>query len=317
MARLIAWRIFQGVVTLFAISVIIFLLTLALPGDAATAVLGQSATPATVAAYRHDVGLDLPPLTRYLSWLWNVLVHFDFGKSYTNQRVIVDDLWPRFKNTMWLASFATLLSVPLAIVTGVTCAITEGRLSDRAANIGALIAISMPEFFVGGVLILLFTGKGMWFPPTASNVTADMGFWARVFATFLPAVAMTCLVCAHMMRMTRNSVLSIMSTPYIEMAFLKGVKRSRVVARHALPNAASPIISVVALNIAYLVVGVVLVEKVFTYPGVGQYMIDAVSKRDIPVILACGLLFAAIFIILNTIADVLAIILNPRLRHPR
>ncbi len=316
MGRLIGWRIFQGVVTLFAISVIIFLLTLALPGDAATAVLGQSATPETVAAYRHDVGLDLPAWQRYLSWLWNVLTHFDFGKSYTNQRVIVEDLWPRFKNTVWLAGFATLLSVPLAIITGVTCAITEGRIADRAANIGALIAISMPEFFVGGILILFLTGKGMWFAPT-SGVTPEMGLWPRTIATFLPAVAMTCLVCAHMMRMTRNSVLSIMSTPYVEMAFLKGMTRSRVVARHALPNAASPIISVVALNIAYLVVGVVVVEKVFTYPGVGQYMIDAVSKRDIPVVLACGLLFASVFIILNTIADVMAIILNPRLRHPR
>jgi len=314
--RLIAWRILQGVVTLFAISLIIFLLTLALPGDAATAVLGQSATPETVAAYRHDVGLDLPAWQRYLAWLWNVLTHFDFGKSYTNQRLIVEDLWPRFKNTLWLAGFATVLSVPLAIITGVTCAITEGRLADRAANIGALVAISMPEFFVGGVLILFLTGKGMWFAPTAS-VTPEMSLWGRVIATFLPAVAMTCLVCAHMMRMTRNSVLSIMSTPYIEMAFLKGMTRSRVVSRHALPNAASPIISVVALNIAYLVVGVVVVEKVFTYPGVGQYMIDAVSKRDIPVVLACGMLFAAVFIILNTIADVMAIILNPRLRHPR
>jgi peptide/nickel transport system permease protein len=314
--RLIAWRILQGVVTLFAISLIIFLLTLALPGDAATAVLGQAATPETVAAYRHDVGLDLPAWQRYLTWLWNVMAHFDFGKSYTNQRFIVDDLWPRFKNTIWLAGFATVLSVPLAIITGVTCAITEGRIADRAANIGALVAISMPEFFVGGVLILFLTGKGMWFSPTAS-VTPEMGFFPRIVATFLPAVAMTCLVCAHMMRMTRNSVLSIMSTPYIEMAFLKGMTRGRVVARHALPNAASPIISVVALNIAYLVVGVVVVEKVFTYPGVGQYMIDAVSKRDIPVVLACGMLFAAVFIILNTIADVMAIILNPRLRHPR
>jgi peptide/nickel transport system permease protein len=303
-------------VTLFAISLIIFLLTLALRGDAATAVLGQSATPETVAAYRHDVGLDLPPWQRYISWLWNVIAHFDFGKSYTNQRVIVGDLWPRFKNTVWLASFATILSVPLAIITGVTCAITEGRLADRAANVLALVAISMPEFFIGGLLLLFLTGKGMPFPVT-SAVTPEMGLWTRIITTFLPAAAMTCLVCAHMMRMTRNSVLSIMSTPYIEMAFLKGMTRSRVVSRHALPNAAGPIISVVALNIAYFVVGVVVVEKVFNYPGVGQYMVDAVSKRDIPVIEACGILFAVVFIVLNTVADVLAIILNPRLRHPR
>ena len=316
MLRLIAWRIFQGVVTLFAISLIIFLLTLLLPGDAATASLGQSATPETVAAYRHSVGLDQPAWWRYLSWLGNILFHGDFGISYTNQNVIVHDLWPRFTSTMFLACFAAIIAVPLAVITGITCAITEGRPADRAANVLALVAISMPEFFIGGLLILIFAGYWRIFPSLAA-VNSDMSFATRVYTTFLPAVALTCLVTAHMMRMTRNSVLSIMSTPYIEMAFLKGMTRGRVVARHALPNAASPIISVVALNVAYLVVGVVVVEKVFTYPGIGQYMLDAVTKRDIPVIEACGILFAVIFIILNTVADILAIVLNPRLRHPR
>ena len=316
MLRLVFWRIFQGIVTLFVISLIIFVLTLLLPGDAATASLGQSATPETVAAYRHSIGLDQPAWWRYISWLWNILAHGDFGVSYTNQNVIVKDLWPRFTNTMFLATYAALIAVPLAIITGITCAITEGRPADRAANVLALVAISMPEFFIGGVLILVFAGYWRLFPPLAT-VNDDMNFFTRAYVTFLPAVALTCLVTAHMMRMTRNSVLSIMSTPYVEMAFLKGMTRSRVVAKHALPNAASPIISVVALNVAYLVVGVVVVEKVFTYPGVGQYMIDAVTKRDIPVIEACGMLFATVFILLNTVADVLAIILNPRLRHPR
>ena len=155
-----------------------------------------------------------------------------------------------------------------------------------------------------------------WFPSLAT-VSADTTFGDRIWAVTLPAVTLTFLVTAHMLRMTRNSVLSIMSTPYIEMSFLKGLSRARVVTRHALPNAAGPIISVIALNLAYLVVGVVVVENVFTYPGIGQYMIDAVTKRDVPVIEACGIVFAGVFITLNTFADVMAIILNPRLRHPR
>jgi peptide/nickel transport system permease protein len=144
-----------------------------------------------------------------------------------------------------------------------------------------------------------------------------MSLGERLYATTLPALTLTMLTLAQMMRMTRNSVLSIMSTPYIEMAFLKGLTRTRVVSRHALPNAAGPIVSVIALNLAYLVVGVVVVENVFTYPGVGQYMVDGVSKRDVPVIQACGLVFAAVFVTLNTLADILAILFNPRLRHPR
>jgi peptide/nickel transport system permease protein len=155
-----------------------------------------------------------------------------------------------------------------------------------------------------------------WFPSLAT-VGGDTPFNERLWAVTLPAVTLTLLVTAHMLRMTRNSVLSVMSTAYVEMAFLKGLTRARVVTRHALPNAAAPIISVIALNLAYLVVGVVVVENVFTYPGVGQYMIDAVTKRDVPVIEACGIVFASVFITLNTFADVMAIILNPRLRHPR
>jgi peptide/nickel transport system permease protein len=204
----------------------------------------------------------------------------------------------------------------LAVGLGILSAIREGRLADRISNILTLIAISVPEFFVGYILIIIFAIDLAWFPSLAT-VFAGMGLGERLFVATLPAVTLTLVVTAHMLRMTRNSVLSIMSTAYIEMAFLKGLSRTRVVSRHALPNAAGPIISVVALNLAYLVVGVVVVENVFVYPGVGQYMVDAVAKRDVPVIQACGLVFAAVFVSLNTLADILAIIFNPRLRHPR
>jgi peptide/nickel transport system permease protein len=195
-------------------------------------------------------------------------------------------------------------------------AIREGRLSDRVANVLTLIAISVPEFFVGYVLIIILAIYFGWFPSLAT-VFPGMGIGERFYVATLPALTLTLVVLAHMLRMTRNTVLSIMSTPYIEMAFLKGLSRTRVVSRHALPNAAGPIISVVALDLAYLVVGVVVVENVFVYPGVGQYMVDAVAKRDVPVIQACGLVFAAVFVILNTLADILAILFNPRLRRRR
>jgi peptide/nickel transport system permease protein len=313
--RLIATRAALGVLTLFAVSVLIFICTQILPGDVASAVLGQQATPDALRVFRAELGLDKPAYIRYFAWLLGAL-HGDFGRALTNQRDIIEELWPRFLNTLFLASYAAVLAVPIGIGLGILSALREGRFSDRMSNILTLIAISVPDFFVGYVLIIVFAINLAWFPSLAT-VFAGMGAGERLYVATLPAVTLTLGVTAHMLRMTRSSVLSVMSTPYIEMAFLKGLSRSRVVNRHALPNAAGPIISVVALDLAYLVVGVVVVETVFVYPGVGQYMVDAVGKRDVPVIQACGLVFAAVFVSLNTLADILAIIVNPRLRHPR
>jgi peptide/nickel transport system permease protein len=312
--RLIATRLGLGVLTLLAVSVLIFVCTQILPGDVAAAVLGQQATPDALRVFRHELGLDQPAYVRYFSWLFGVL-HGDFGRALTNQRDILDELWPRFTNTLFLAGYAAIISVPIAVGLGILAAIREGRPSDRIANILTLIAISFPEFFVGYILIIIFVINLPWFPSLAT-VFSGMGIGERFYVATLPALTLTLAVLAHMLRMTRNAVLSIMSTPYIEMAFLKGLSRTRVVSRHALPNAAAPIISLVALDLAYLVVGVVVVENVFVYPGVGQYMVDAVAKRDVPVIQACGLVFAAVFVVLNTLADILAILVNPRLRRP-
>jgi len=315
MLKLIVTRALLGIVTLFAVAVLIFVLTQILPGDVATAVLGQGATPEAVAVFRKELGLDQPAYIRFFVWFFNAL-HGDLGSSLTNQRVIIDELKPRFYNTMFLAGYAALIAVPLSVGLGILAAIREGRPIDRISNILTLMTISVPEFFIGYVLILIFAvDLGLF--PSLSTVFDGMGFLERVYVTTLPAVTLTLLVAAHMLRTTRTAVLSVMSSPYIEMAFLKGMARSRVVAHHGLPNAAAPIITVVALNLAYLVVGVVVVEAVFTYPGIGQLMVDAVSKRDVPVIQACGLVFAAVFVGLNTSADILAILVNPRLRHRR
>jgi peptide/nickel transport system permease protein len=313
--RLIATRAAIGVLTLLAVSVLIFICTQILPGDVAAAVLGQQATPDALKVFRHELGLDQPAYVRYFAWLFGVL-RGDFGHALTNQRDIVEELWPRFMNTLFLAGYSAIISVPIAVGLGIFSAIREGRPSDRIANVLTLIAISVPEFFVGYILIIIFAINLPWFPSLAT-VFPGMGVGERFYVATLPALTLTLVVLAHMLRMTRNAVLSIMSTPYIEMAFLKGLSRARVVSRHALPNAAGPIVSVVALDLAYLVVGVVVVENVFVYPGVGQYMVDAVTKRDVPVIQACGLVFAAVFVVLNTFADILAILFNPRLRRRR
>jgi peptide/nickel transport system permease protein len=315
MFRTIAIRIVLGLLTLFAVSVLIFVSTEILPGDVASAVLGQGATPETLAVFRAELGLDRPAYIRYFEWFFKA-IQGDFGVAMTNKRVIIETLEPRFLNTMFLAGYAALIAVPLSVGLGIVAAINEGKAVDKVANVLSLMTISVPEFFIAYILILFLAVQYDIFP-SLSTVFADMSFTERLYVAALPAATLTMLVMAHMLRMTRTSVLSIMSQPYIEMAFLKGLSRSHVILHHALPNAAAPIISVVALNLAYLIVGVVVIEVVFVYPGVGQYMVDGVSKRDLPVVQACGLIFAGAFVGLNTIADVLAILVNPRLRNPR
>jgi peptide/nickel transport system permease protein len=315
MSRLIMTRVVLGLLTLLGVSLLIFAATEVLPGDVATAVLGQGATPDTVAEFRKEAGLDRPPLVRYWDWLSHA-VRGDFGKALTNKRDINKTMAPKLSNTLFLALYAALIAVPLAVGLGILAAIKEGKWVDKVANVVSLAAISMPEFFLGQLFIFILAVQLHWFPSLAT-VFNSMHFGEKIYVVFMPAVCLTLLVTAHMLRMTRSSVLSIMSQPYIEMAFLKGLSRARVIFVHALPNAAAPIITVVALNLAYLIVGVVVIETVFVYPGVGQYMVDGVSKRDLPVVQACGLVFAAAFVILNTVADVLSILVNPRLRKPR
>ena len=315
MLRIVAVRIALGFLTLLGVSILIFGATELLPGDVCSAIQGQGQTPETLAVCRKELGLDRPAAVRYVEW-FSSAVRGDFGVALTNKRDILKSITPKFVNTLFLAGYAAIIAVPLAVGLGILAAINEGKWIDRVANIISLAAISVPEFFIAYVLILLFAVQRHWFPSLAT-VFPDTNFSHRLYVTALPAVTLTMLVTAHMLRMTRSSVLSIMSQPYIEMAFLKGLSRSRVILIHALPNAAAPIITVIALNLAYLIVGVVVIETVFVYPGIGQFMVDGVSKRDLPVIQAGGLVFAGAFVLLNTVADVLAILVNPRLRRAR
>ncbi len=311
----IVQRLLLSIVLLFAVSIVIFGGVEALPGDFATTYLGQSATPQAIANIRAELGIDRPITTRYFQWLGGVLTG-DFGMSWANRNSVTEQIAQRLGNSLFLAFFAAIISVPLAVGLGMVAVLFRNRLPDRIINVASLAAISLPEFFVGYLLIMWFsvqTGIAV-FPAT---VYEGMSFLDRLSAIALPTATLVLVVLAHMMRMTRAAIINVMSSPYIETAELKGLGGLRIIAKHAAPNALAPVINVVALNLAYLIVGVVVVEVVFVYPGMGQYMVDAVSVRDMPVVQACGFIFAAIYIFLNMTADILAIIANPRLRHPR
>lgn len=312
---LILKRLALGIVTLLIISVLIFGAVEMLPGDMAQAVLGQGATPENLAALREQMGLDQPAVVRYFGWLGGAITG-DFGTSLVTGDRVSATIGPRLLNTLFLASYAAVMAVPLAIVLGILVALARNSVFDRVANVLALTAISSPEFFLGYILILYLSVNTGLFPAIAS-LQGNMSFGDLLYRTFLPALTMVLVVTAHMMRMTRAAIINLLASPYIEMARLKGVPAWKVIVHHALPNALAPIINVVALNLAYLITGVVLVEVVFVYPGIGQLLVDAVSKRDFPIVQACCLIFAATFILLNLAADVGSILTNPRLRHPK
>ncbi len=315
MRKLIAQRLGLGLLTLLGASMLIFAGTEILPGDLASALLQNNATEENLATMRKELGLDRPPVQRYVEWFGGALTG-DLGRSLATERAVVDDLVPRLRNTLFLASYAAMISIPLSIALGLMAAVWQGSFFDRMVNLVTLMTISIPEYLVGYLLVKYLSVKLGWLP-TLANVTPDTPFGERVFLTILPMATLVLVTIAHMMRMTRASVLAIMASPYIEMAFLKGMPKWQVVVRHAFPNALAPVINVVALNLAYLIIGVVVVEAVFVYPGLGQLMVDAVSKHDVPVVQGCGLLFASTFILLNMTADIFSILSNPRLRHPR
>jgi peptide/nickel transport system permease protein len=321
--RTVLQRLGLGLVTLFVVSIVIFSAVTMLPGDFATAILGQSATPETVAVFRHQVGLDVPPVLRYLYWIGGVL-HGNFGESFSSAgslagghvRTVVSLIGPRLWNTLFLAGLTAAVAVPLSLVLGMLAALYRNSLFDRLVNLVTLTTISVPEFFVAYILMLFLAIEFPLFY-SLSNVSPDTPLLERLGRCALPVMTLVLVIVAHMMRMTRAAIINLLASPYIETARLKGVAPSRIIYYHALPNALAPIATVIAINLAYLVVGVVVVEVVFVYPGIGQLMVDSVSARDIPVVQACALIFAITYISLNLLADIVSIVTNPRLLHPR
>ncbi|QFT57317.1 Glutathione transport system permease protein GsiC [Sulfitobacter sp. THAF37] len=312
---LIAQRLALGILLLFAASILIFAGTSILPGDVAQSILGQSATPEALANLRAELGMNEPALSRYFSWLGGFL-QGDLGTALTNGRDIAESLGGRLKNTLFLAFWAAAISVPLAIFLGLLAVRFKDRWPDKLISGITLTTISIPEFMIGYVLIYWISIQLGWFSSVAI-INDGMTLGQKLNAIAIPVMVLTLVVLAHMMRMTRAAILNVMQSAYIETAELKGMRMLTIIRRHAFPNAIAPIVNVVMLNLAYLVVGVVVVEVVFAYPGMGQYLVDHVSKRDVPVVQACGLIFAAVYIGLNLVADIVSILANPRLRHPK
>ncbi len=315
LVRQVAQRLLLGVLMLVGVSILIFTGTQLLPGDVAQAILGQSATPEALANLRREMGLGEPAVVRYWNWFTGALTG-DFGKALSNGQDISAALGKRLANTLFLASCAAVVSVPLAIGLGLVAVRHRNGFVDRLISGLGLASTSLPEFFVGYVLMYFFAVKLQWVT-SVSTVFDGMPLADRLEAIVLPVAVLTTAVLAHMMRMTRAAILNVMQSAYIETAELKGLSALQVIYRHALPNALAPIINVVMLNLAFLVVGVVVVEVIFVYPGMGQYLVDHVATRDVPVVQACGLIFASVYIGMNIIADIAGVMSNPRLRHPK
>lgn len=313
--KLVVQRIALGLILLWAVSVVIFLGVEMLPGDTAQAILGQSATPVALANLREALGLNEPALTRYFNWLFAAL-QGDLGVALTNGQDIAKSIGSRFGNTLFLAGCAGVIAVPLAIGLGLIAARYNGRWPDKVISGVTLATISLPEFVAAYFVIFVLTQVFPIFQPV-SMVFPGMSFWDKLQAVALPVIVLVMVVLAHMMRMTRAAILNVMQSAYIETAVLKGLTPMQVIWRHALPNAIAPIITVVVINLAYLVVGVVVVEVVFSCNALGQYLVDHVAKRDLPVVQAVGIIFAAVYIGLNILADVIGIVTNPRLRNPK
>lgn len=315
MLQMVLRRVWIGIATMFVVSVIVFIMTSILPGDVAQIVLGQSATPETLAALRKELGLDQPAYIRYFQWLGD-MVTGDLGISKAGGAAISDLIGGRFGNTMLMAGLVALVSIPISIFFGLWAAMHPGTWLDRAVTFGTLSTISVPEFFIATIMVLILAVTLHWLPSTAM-LRDEMTFLELLRGLAMPIITLVIVVSAQMIRMTRAGILNVMSSPYIEMAILKGVPRRRIILRHAFFNAIGPIINVIALNLAYLVSGVVIVETIFAYPGLAKLMIDGVQTRDLPLVQACAMIFCGTYVILILIADIGSIVSNPRLRHPK
>ena len=313
MITLVFRRILVGLITLWAASILVFAGTEVLPGDVATAILGQSRTPESVAALREQLQLDRPAPERYFNWLGNLL-QGDLGVSLISGRPVAGVIKGWLVNTLILAACTALVAVPLSFALGLLAAAYPDSTLDRFISISTLMMVSVPEFLTATILILLFAVQFNLLPAT-SHISGDAPTTELLRALVLPMATLTIAALAHMTRMTRAAILDVMRSPYVEMAVLKGVPKRLIIIRHALPNALGPIANVIAIVLGYLVSGVVIVEAVFSYPGLGRLILDSVGFRDMPMVQALAMIFCAFYIGVNLLADVIVLLTNPRLRE--
>ena len=318
--RAIVGRVGISLVTLWVVSVLIFIGTNLLPGDVAQIILGQTATPESTAALRAKLGLDKHPVEQYWVWLQNVMMG-DLGISKAGLGAglgtpIVEMLGPRVHNTARLTLLVSAVAIPISLFLGLIAAMHPGTRLDRSITFATLNLISLPDFLVATSLVLVFA-VGLGWLPSIVYLRGDETGWVLIKTLAMPMLTLVILVSSQIIRMTRATVLNVLNSPYIEMAILKGVPRRRIILRHALFNAVGPIVNVIALNLAWLVGGVVVIEQIFAYPGLAKLMIEAVQMRDMPLVQACAMIFCATYVVLIFIADIASILSNPRLRHPK
>ena len=309
---LVLSRLLIALITLVIVSFAVFFATTLLPGDTATILLGQAATPEAVEGLRKAMHLDDPAILRFMRWVLGLL-QGDLGTSYANEMPVADLIGGRFINTLQLAGVTALFSVPIALTLGITAAMLRGSLYDRAVTVLTIGVISVPEFMIATSAVLIFAVYLKWLPALSfANEVTSLTDLLRIYA--MPVITLTFVISAQMIRMTRAAVIETLNTPYVEMALLKGASRPRIVFRHALPNALGPIVNAVALSLSYLLGGVIIVETIFNYPGIAKLMVDAVATRDLPLIQSCAMIFCLGYLLLITTADIIAILSNPRLR---
>ena len=316
MTGLIIRRLGIGLVTVIAVSFIIFLGTKILPGDAAQIRLGQSATAENVAAFRARLGLDQPYYMQYFLWAKDFLAG-DLGTSLASDVPITELIAARYKNTLFVSVLTAIIGVPISLALGVTAAMFPGTFYDRILTFVSVSLVAAPEFFTATLLVLLFVFALGIGNAVVIGSTDGKGVFELISHFALPITTLCFVIASQLIRMSRAAVLNVMSSPYIEMAILKGVSRKRIIFRHALLNAIGPIVNVVALNLAYLVTGVIVVEVYFGYNGLATLIVQGVQTRDYVLIQGLGMIFCLTYVVLMLIADIAAYASNARLRHPK
>ena len=316
MYMLIARRVGIGLLTVFAVSILIFLGTKVLPGDAAQIRLGQEATPENVAALRTKLGLDLPYWQQYWNWLVKFL-QGDLGNSLAGDVPVSRLIADRYQNTIAVTLLTAMIGVPISLILGILAAMFPGSLYDRILTLVAVTLVAAPEFFTATLMVLVFVRALDIGSAVVVGSIEGKGLFELIEHFALPIAALCFVIASQMIRMTRAAVLNVMSSPYIEMAILKGLPRWRIILRHALLNSIGPIVNVVALNLAYLVTGIIVIEVYFAFPGLATLIVQGVQTRDFILVQGLGMLFCSTYVVLMLIADMAAIVSNPRLRHPK
>jgi peptide/nickel transport system permease protein len=313
MIRFCLRRLVLGVVTLWLVSLLVFVATQALSGDAATAILGKTATPERLAALRGQLHLDAPLWRQYAGWLGG-LVTGHLGDSLATGHPVADLIGERIGNSAILVLIAALIAIPASLAIGVVSAVRRDRPIDHILSTLSLVLAALPEFVIGIVLILILSIGLFHLLPAVSLLADGVPLWRQPAQAALPALTLVLAVVPYMSRIMRASMIEVMESDYVEMAALKGLPQRLVVLRHALPNAIVPAIQVIALQLAWLAGGIVVVEYVFRFPGIGQSLVDGVANRDLPVVQALTLMIGAIYVLLNLVADIATILLTPKLR---